>query len=97
MAFAPTVRKISARETRAVRLFFDVMKTAYILYREKNRENHDIIYFYDQTKGERDEEAREFFLEDVAGLCLSSSDHFYDWCYMVFLFLENGPSYSWIE
>ena len=66
-------------------------------YREKNRENHDIIYFHDQTKGERDEEAGEFFLENVAGLCLSSSDHFYDWCYMVFLFLENGPSYSWIE
>lgn len=89
-----TVEKIKKEPSGS---FFNPWESTCILYREKNRENHDIIYFHDQTKGERDEEAREFFLENVAGLCLSSSDHFYDWCYMVFLFLENGPSYSWIE
>lgn len=73
------------------------MENTYILYRKKKRENHDIIYFYDQTKGEHDEKAGEFFLEDVARLYLSSSDHFYDWYDMVVLFLENSSLCSWIE
>ena len=86
-----TVEKIKKEPSGS---FFNPWEFTCILYREKNRENHDIIYFQDQTKGERDEKIGEFFLENVARLCHSSSDHFYDWCYMVFLFLENSPSYS---
>ena len=48
-------------------------------YREKNRENHDIIYFHDQTKGERDEKAREFFLENVARLYLDCCGCIFYW------------------
>jgi len=54
-------------------------------YREKNRENHDIIYFHDQTKGERDEEAREFFLENMACSFPSCRDRSNGWRYLELL------------
>jgi hypothetical protein len=60
-------------------------------YREKNRENHDIIYFHDQTKGERDEEAREFFLENMAYFFLSCRDRYNGWRYLeLFLPKRSG-------
>ena len=53
-----------------VRLFLYVIIT--LGQQKKNRRNHDIIYFRNQTKGERDEKAGKFFLEDVAPICLGS-------------------------
>ena len=53
--------------------------------REKNRENHDIMYFHDQTKGERDEEAGEFFLENMACSFPSCRDRYNDWRYLELL------------
>ena len=59
-------------------------------YREKNRENHDIIYFHDQTKGERDEEAREFFLENMAYPFPNCRDRYNGWRYLELILLKRS-------
>lgn len=67
--------------------FFNPWQFTCILYREKNRENHDIIYFHDQTKGEEDEKARKFFLENVARL-------YFDCCSYIFLLAASAHSFT---
>ena len=70
--------------------FFNPWESTCILYREKNRENHDIIYFHDQTKGERDEEAREFFLENMAYPFPNCRDRYNGWRYLELILLKRS-------
>ena len=85
MAFVRNARSNNRIKKGARRLFFYIEKAA-IEYGEKNRKNHDIMYFWNQTIGERDEKAGKLFVEDVAGICFSCYDHFYDWWHLLFLF-----------